>query len=374
MKFTSIIHGQWIGGFEGSASGSLIVDIEQVSDRICQVYAHVQSLIEPAPLESHVSFEVDAHSLSQKIAVHPQPIVGARLTSWAAVAANYPGVSYPEKVDLSIVVDGDSMRIEWTEEGGFKFTGHLRRSRAALQSELKSELMDWRTFKDAVISIPHRHFIFRGQSTRHRLRTTFHRSGRNNLAKFIVEDTKELHRHLTARSRHIFDLSVPDQNGAFLALCQHHGYPTPLLDWSYSPFVASFFAFEAVSAGRVYAPDDFIRVFLFDARAWKARLTQLSNLVFVGPHLSIGEFLAIDNDRLLPQQSVSTISNVDDIEDYITFLERKTDMKFLRAIDIPCSERSIALQELAMMGITRGALFPGFDGACAELRARFFPD
>jgi hypothetical protein len=30
------------------------------------------------------------------------------------------------------------------------------------------------------------------------------------------------------------------------------------------------------------------------------------------------------------------------------------------------------MQELSMMGLTAGSLFPGFDGACEELRERNF--
>jgi hypothetical protein len=34
-------------------------------------------------------------------------------------------------------------------------------------------------------------------------------------------------------------------------------------------------------------------------------------------HFSIAEFIAIDNERMIPQQSISAITNVDDIETYI---------------------------------------------------------
>jgi hypothetical protein len=84
------------------------------------------------------------------------------------------------------------------------------------------------------------------------------------------------------------------------------------------------------------------------------------------------EPLAINNQRVVPQQSASLVTNVDDLEWYIREKETSSNRTFLSAIDLPASERAIVMKELELMGINAGSLFPGLDGACNQLRERFF--
>lgn len=88
--------------------------------------------------------------------------------------------------------------------------------------------------------------------------------------------------------------------------------------------------------------------------------------------MSIAEFSAIENERLIPQQAVSMVTNIDDIESYIQEVEATNGRQYLSAFDLPVRERKHVMQELSMMGITAGSLFPGLDGACEELKARNF--
>ena len=99
---------------------------------------------------------------------------------------------------------------------------------------------------------------------------------------------------------------------------------------------------------------------------------QLQVINFAQPHFSVLEALAIENARALPQQSLSTLTNVDDIESYIRISEQQTGKKYLKAIDLPASQRREVMVELSLMGITAGSLFPGLDGACEELYGRMF--
>jgi hypothetical protein len=87
------------------------------------------------------------------------------------------------------------------------------------------------------------------------------------------------------------------------------------------------------------------------------------------PHLSLVYPLALGNPRLLPQQGLISVTNVDDIESYLAMQERGSQSTFLEAIDIPITERKEALKQLEFMGVTAGSLFPGLDGAFAALRA-----
>jgi len=166
---------------------------------------------------------------------------------------------------------------------------------------------------------------------------------------------------------------VPEEFGAFFNLVQHHGYPTPLLDWTYSPYVAAFFAYRRISNEEAAKadPNAKVRILVFDQEQWKKDWRQILFLVFPGLHFSIGEFMAIENERMIPQQAASTVTNIDDIESYIRSKETDT-KKYLWAIDLPVRERRNVVRDLRYMGITAGSLFPGLDGACEELTERNF--
>ncbi len=115
-----------------------------------------------------------------------------------------------------------------------------------------------------------------------------------------------------------------------------------------------------------------MRIFIFDSRSWSNALERSQRLSPAFLHITLLEPLVINNPRAIPQQSVSSVTNIDNIEDYVRQREMASRKTYLRAIDLSASERQVAMQELALMGITAGSLFPGLDGACEQLRERYF--
>jgi hypothetical protein len=211
--------------------------------------------------------------------------------------------------------------------------------------------------------------IYRGQRYQQKLRTYFHRK-RNNLIDFATKDINDLFAHINLTSRHYkYRKDNNEDYWALLALAQHHGYPTPLLDWTKSPYVALFFAFKDVKKDD---KDGFVRIFRFDSHNWRSKNRPLFNLFDPHPSLTIEELPVIDNERAKAQQSVHMISNVDDIETLVTIFEYQFKEKYLTKIDLPVSLRSEMMRELEKMGITARTLFPGIEGACQYLKEKNF--
>jgi hypothetical protein len=164
------------------------------------------------------------------------------------------------------------------------------------------------------------------------------------------------------------DLTDNRQNAAFWSLIQHHGYPTPLLDWSYSPFVAAYFAFHGANA----KTDKKVRIFEFDRQSWQADFRQMGTVHPLPPHFTLLESLPLENERAIPQQAISTVTNVDDVETYIRECEKIRGKSYLRVFELSADEAMMALRDLRLMGITQGSLFPGLEGTCRELAFRKF--
>jgi hypothetical protein len=293
------------------------------------------------------------------------------IPSWPELRKHFPDANLPQSVEGQFTpVDAGTINLVWKTEIGTGGSARLVRSVAATNSRVigNNEIGTWTEFQAFVTSKPNLGWVFRGQSQPWPLMTSFHRTNRRDLKRYMLEDLPRLHHALSARTKHLFNLDNPIELGAFFNLAQHHGFPTPLLDWTRSPFVAAFFAYKDTN------PDqkESIRIYAFDRALYQQNYEQHTNLTFVKPHFSNLDTLAIENERAIPQQGVLTLTNLEDIERYIQGKQESDGHTYLYAFDLPASEAKNAISDLRLMGITKASLFPGIESICAELRDLHF--
>ena len=119
-------------------------------------------------------------------------------------------------------------------------------------------------------------------------------------------------------------------------------------------------------------PSDKVRILRFPAYHWNIQIRQFNGLFPYPPHVSLLEPLAIGNARAIPQQAIAMVTNIDDMETYLSKFDAQLGLPALEAVDLPASSRPQVMHDLAMMGITSASLFPGLDGACEALREKNF--
>jgi hypothetical protein len=151
-----------------------------------------------------------------------------------------------------------------------------------------------------------------------------------------------------------------------LALAQHHGAPTRLVDWSTSPLVAAWFAVSSYPEGtdaQIYALD-VVRADI-DALNTKTRTTRAGTTVEDPLRLTTGVYLietAQVSNRITTQRGIFTLHGKPTAPLKIPASE---------TFQIPATLRADFHSRLMDVGVDASHIYPDIDGLCRSLDYRF---
>uniref|UniRef100_A0A183CN42 FRG domain-containing protein n=1 Tax=Globodera pallida TaxID=36090 RepID=A0A183CN42_GLOPA len=381
--------GQWIGRVEGELPATLRVEIE---DRGFGLVGRAYLFYDRADLPGFlfdINFAKGETLRTKVVTIYLRPAGGVmtveeRQAAEAYIAANF-GSGMPSEIDVEFTSSGSDLTVTWSgiapvlsdTAGVAKRVWRLiqkapvadERQQGIIPMKLsdpkgvsaltpRTDLTSWDQFRHWATGQYPRNFIFRGQRQPFKLTSSFHRTWRKNLSLWINQDIELLFGAVAEHLKYPLQLGNLQHNAAIWSILQHHGYPTPMLDWSYSPFVAAYFAFQEANDANV-SP----RIFIFDRVAWTNRYGKAGFTVDAAPNqLVVIETMPTGNPRHAPQQAISTVTNVADVEAFVRAREEADGVTYLTACDLPFQSRPQIMRELELMGITYGSLFPGLDG------------
>ncbi len=212
--------------------------------------------------------------------------------------------------------------------------------------------------------------LYRGHgSNQFHLTTTFHRAARSRLERYCSETLQQFRSHAEAVLGMRFDMNNRDDYSTLLGLAQHHGLPTPLLDWTSSPYIAAFFAFaDALESGNSRPQASHVRVYGLTREFVINASPPVITLPLITPYVCALAISARHNPRLYAQQGQFLVTNLTDVEGFLCTLGKELKRPVVIAADIPIESAREALEDLAFMGLTSATMFPGLDGVCRMMK------
>lgn len=368
------LSGQYIGGYTNKTSGKgsfLCVNIDHVDAGNHEAYATIFSGDKIHTTTFNFNWTTD----SLKTSVTISGVTEYIRQEDGVFKKSEPNMQQYKKADLDITW-ADGLQLSWTVDNGEIMQSDSLVQTSVHPSKLDSTRLTWKEFKKTVEDFEARRYIFRGQSVANKLRTSFHRTNRSNITRYHKNNIPELQHFLSSVDKGYSSLAELSDLFSILTLAQHHGYPTPILDWTASPYIAAYFAFLTVQRETTEQSDnvltEHVRIYQFDLEEYQKDFPQSMDVNDIYLHTSFVITPPLNNPRAIPQQSISCISTIDDIESYMDYLGKNMNKQFLSAYDIHVSEAESALKDLELMGITHASLFPGLDGICAYLKRKHF--
>jgi hypothetical protein len=246
----------------------------------------------------------------------------------------------------------------------------------------------WQEFKDRIARFGE-NWAFRGQTDSRWVlnnaieRTEFIQFYPSIEAEFVAEFQRGARNYLSRDE-------TPQHLIEWLALMQHHGAPTRLLDLTRSPFIAAYFAFEHCHIRDGHHVGIWgINIAHLKERSLEILSTQFSEALEQSSNLineSLFESIFFNNDQSLVfpvepfsmnrryslQQSmfVSTGNSRETFMSQLAFLGDDISKTVVR-IEVPSSCKKVALRELQQMNLHRASLFPDLDGYALSLKLRY---
>ncbi len=149
----------------------------------------------------------------------------------------------------------------------------------------------------------------------------------------------------------------------FIAFLQHNGFPTPLLDFTASPYIAAYFAFEGID--HFDPKSDNVSIYRFNRRLWGKKFSDKTDIADTNPMVSFIKPYVRGNHKMALQQGSFLYANISDIETHIRGNE-EFEGQYLSKYTIDVEERPRVIKELSLMGISAVQLSPSIESVCKK--------